>query len=128
MKKVTIFSIFTLLFAVSTFAQDAVISNNIIDARKTDGVELFQNGAIKIKIDVNRIDGYYKWAATTDSLYSNIPIKSWDKESLLAFENSYNSLDLSQVNSQYKLWMKAVRNDKQYASIMKSKYTIGQRY
>ena len=129
MKKIIYISSIILLISISVKAQTKEVSANMQTAIKNSGVELFENGAVKIKVDVSRIDAYYKWASTPDTIYAYNQMANWDKESLLAYQEMYNSLDMAEVSSKYKLWMKSVSsNDVQYASTEKSKFKINQRY
>jgi thymidylate synthase len=128
MKNILLTTSFILMFSVSIQAQTKEVTENMQAAIQKNGVELFENGAVKVKVDVSRIDAYYKWAASADTLYAFNAEISWDKESLRDYEEMYSSMDLAEVGAKYQNWLKAISSDVQYASTGKSKYKIDQRY
>jgi hypothetical protein len=128
MKKFTYISSLILVLSLTTNVYSAKTSDNTKLFNNKKCVEFFENGTVKLQIDTNRLIGYYNWVATSDTFELNMPILSWSMDSLLAFENTYRSLNLTDANKKFKLWMKNVRDDQQYALSTKSRYMINQRY
>ena len=117
-----------LISSMSIQAQTSEVTENSQTAIQTNGLQLFENGAVKLNIDLSRTDAYYKWSIEADSLYAFDAEISWDKESLTEYKEMYASIDLAEVGTKYKNWLKTVSSDEQFVSTGKSRYRINQRY
>ena len=116
MKNLIITSAFFFLIQVNGFAQEGKLKENIDKAIKSNGTELFADGSVKVVVNVNKINGYYEWAASADTISAYTSISGWDASSLLAYKETYSKLDLTAVSEKCKLWSKAISSENQYAN------------
>jgi len=104
-------------FTIATVsAQEGKYKENINKAIVSNGTEYFADGTVKVTVNINKLNGYYEWAASADTISAYTTISSWDASGLLAYKEASSKLDLTAVSEKCKLWSKAISSDNQYAN------------
>lgn len=71
------------------------IQENIKKAKEKGGIEYNQDGKVKIAININLLESFYKWSETTDSTFLLSTLQGWDIESIRTYMENYAKLDIS---------------------------------
>ncbi len=87
--------IVTLGYSLVIDGQDSRIKENISKINETKGVEYFTDGSIKTIINVSKIEYYYHWITTADTISLFDKIASWDISSLKSFYTNYKNENLN---------------------------------
>ncbi len=98
MKKILIFILSIYVFNLSLYSQDERIKNNIEKAKLNKGIFYSADGSVKMLININKIESYYKWIKTADTISFIDRIASLDLASIsdLFNTNSKENFDLSE--------------------------------
>ena len=76
-------------FNLVTKGQDNRIKDNISNAIENNGVEYFANGTIKSVVNTSKIEYYYKWITTADTVSIIDQLVCWDFSSLSNVYKNY---------------------------------------
>ncbi len=75
---------------------DPEFREKLEEAKKIDGTEFFEDGKIKVKVNVKMIQQFYDSYDNHEYLSWRELIDSYDKESLIAFWNTYRTADIEE--------------------------------
>ena len=69
--------------------QDNRIKENISKAEENNGIEYFANGTIKSVVNITKVEYYYNWITTADTINIIDQLAGWDFTSLKSFYKNY---------------------------------------
>jgi hypothetical protein len=91
MKTRLIIILLALSYNAKVLSQDGRIRDNISNAIENKGIEYFTNGTVRTIINISKIEYYYKWIKTADTLSAMDQFASWDFSSIKNFCNTYRN-------------------------------------
>lgn len=78
-------------FNLVVYSQEAHIKENISKADANKGIEYFANGTVKSIVNIGKIEFYYKWISSPDTINTLDQISGWDVASLRSFYANYTN-------------------------------------
>ena len=89
-----------IMISTLTFGQkiEAEYRQNLEEAKKTNGTELFEDGTVKVQVNTKLIEQYYNAYDNNEYLSWRELINSSDTESFAEFWNTYRTANISERN------------------------------
>jgi hypothetical protein len=78
-------------WSLTVFGQDGRIRENISKANENKGLEYFADGKVKTVVNISKIEYYYNWIKTADTVSFMDQITSWDFSSLKNYCSNYRN-------------------------------------
>jgi hypothetical protein len=132
MKRIVLVVVLGVFFVNNSFSQDKGTLAKIDEEIITDGVEYFEDGSVRVIVDVNRIKAYYSWASSPDTVSAYFAYENLNMESFDQFKNEYSSMNLASVKEKYrdkvKPWLKDLKANNNLASLNKVVSKLDARY
>ena len=88
------------MISTLTFGQkiEAEYRQNLEEAKKTNGTELFEDGTVKVQVNTKLIEQYYNAYDNNEYLSWRSLMKNSDTESFAEFWNTYRTANVSEKN------------------------------
>lgn len=89
-----------IMISTLTFGQkiEAEYRQNLEEAKKTNGTELFEDGTVKVQVNTKLIEQFYNAYDNNEYLSWRALINSSDTESFAEFWNTYRAANVSDRN------------------------------
>lgn len=98
---------------LSLNAQEIRVKENIERIKLHKGTEYFNDGTVKMTINIDKIEYYYKWIVSADTFNLIDRITSWDlasiKDAIIAYNN--DNVDFTEQINKCKLIAKELKQN-----------------
>jgi hypothetical protein len=95
MKTKLIIAAVAFFYNIAAFGQDGRITTNISNAKNNSGIEYHSDGSVKSIINIGKIEFYYQWIKTADTVSFADQIAHWDITSLRNYYNTYRDVKIN---------------------------------